>query len=180
MSDSSWVAVGIALVLGFWMLGAHNRVVALRMALHQAWAQAEPLLRERLELLQGLQASVSDALTSETQTLATAREAAATLASAIAFAAARPAAADAAHAVARAEAALSPTQARLLALADGLPLPRPAGVDAAARRLRELDAAYGFARQRYNDAAQAYNDAIQQWPTRALVPVFRFDTAGTL
>lgn len=179
-STNAWIALGALLVLGFWMLGAHNRVVALRMAIHQAWAPAEALLRERLGLLAALLQHSAERMAGEAMTLEAARAAAAELGTALESCAARPAQAAAAHGVSRAEAALAPTQARLLALAEALPPPRGPEIDGALRRLREIDSAYGFARRGYNDAAAAYNQSVAEWPTRLLVPFLRFDSAGQL
>jgi LemA protein len=36
------------------------------------------------------------------------------------------------------------------------------------------------ARQWFNDAAASHDAAIAQWPTRLLVPAFRFSAAGRL
>jgi LemA protein len=53
-------------------------------------------------------------------------------------------------------------------------------VAANTRSWREADARLAFARQLFNEAAEAYNAAIALFPTRLLVPMFRFGKAGRI
>ncbi|MDE2567226.1 MAG: LemA family protein, partial [Burkholderiales bacterium] len=45
---------------------------------------------------------------------------------------------------------------------------------------REAEARLAFARQLYNEAGETYDAAIAQFPTRLLLPLFRFGRAGRL
>jgi LemA protein len=45
---------------------------------------------------------------------------------------------------------------------------------------READLRLAFARQLFNDAAADYNEAIALFPTRLLLPMFRFGRAGRI
>jgi LemA protein len=49
-----------------------------------------------------------------------------------------------------------------------------------ATALREAEPRMQFVRQLFNDAVQAYNDAAREWPTRLLVRLYGFGTAGRL
>jgi LemA protein len=48
------------------------------------------------------------------------------------------------------------------------------------RSWRDADTRLAFARQVFNEAAEAYNAAISLFPTRLLVPMFRFGRAGRI
>ena len=80
-----------------------------------------------------------------------------------------------------AETSLSASASRLFALLEQqAELGQEAEVAAGARAWREADARLRFARQVFNEAAQGYNAAIALFPTRLLVPMFRFGRAGRL
>ena len=179
MTSGSWVALVVAALLAFWMLGAHNRVVALRNAIVVAWSQCEPRLLQRAQAVLLLVEQLRPLLLTEVGTLDAARHAQALLAAACDAARPRPTLADAVLHVARCDAALAPTLTRLTALAELLQ-PPDAEVASTLQQLRELEDGLRFARQRYNDAVEIYNQATRQWPTRLLAPLFRFDAAGLL
>ena len=64
MSTDQLLLVAGAALLVFWMLGAHNRLVALRNAIIAAWAQVDEPLQRRAAALQplvaGLRAQLPD------------------------------------------------------------------------------------------------------------------------
>lgn len=179
LGATTWTALGLLALLCFWMLGAYNRVMALRMAIVNAWTQAEPLLQSRHRALTALCAAVEQPLASERATLEAVAQAQAQAWSAIEALRARPAAADAALRLGGAETALASALARLLALVEQHDaLHTEPGVAWPLRTLRELPPKLQFARQVFNDAAAAYNAAARQFPTRLLAPLFRFTPAG--
>ena len=93
----------------------------------------------------------------------------------------RPVQPEAAAALVRAEAAMASASARVLALLDLDPgLRDDAEVAPQVAALREAEPRLAFARQLFNEAVQAYNDAARQWPTRLLLRVYGFGTAGRL
>ena len=167
-------------VLFFWMLGAHNRVVALRTAIVTAWGQVETTLQDRLQALATLRAAVDPRLPNEQAALDAVSNAQALLLQAGNALGSRPTDPAGAESLARAEAALAPALVRLSSLieqhADWRDEPDVAGPLAT---LRELAPRWQFVRQMYNDAATAYNAAIRQFPTRLLTRVFRFTPAGS-
>ena len=174
-----WTWVLLALLF-FWMLGAHNRVMALRTAIVTAWAQADTALQARLQALAALRTAVEPRLAAEQAALDSVAAAQAQLQQAAEALRARPAEAAGADALARAEAALAPALGRLASLVEQHADWRDeAEVSAPLAALRELAPRWSFARQMYNDAAAAYNAAIRQFPTRLLTRVFRFTPAGT-
>lgn len=173
----TWVLVG---VLFFWMLGAHNRVVALRTAIVTAWVQVDAVLQTRLQALATLRGAVEPRLAAEQSALDAVAGAQAQLQQAAEALRARPTDAAGAEGLAKAETALAPALVRLSSLieqhADWRDETDVAGPLAT---LRELAPRWQFARQMYNDAVVAYNAAIRQFPTRLLTRVFRFTPAGS-
>ena len=168
-------------LLIFWMLGAYNRLVALRNAIIAAWAQVdEPLQRRAVAvaaLLDGLRAHLPD----EGGTLTAVRAAHEQLRSAADALRARPAQAQRAAALAGAEAGLGAALARLLSLLEQRPdLAAAEDIAPHAAALRDATQRLAFARQLFNDAVGAYNDAVRQFPTRLLTTLFGFAAAGAL
>lgn len=181
MSLQEIVLIAAAAMLVFWMLGAHNRLVALRNDIGAAWAQVDEPLQRRVAalspLVDGLRAHLSDeqgTLDAVAQALAQVRAAGDALR-------ARPAQAARAAALAKAESALSAAQARLLALLEQrAELRSDVTLAAHADALRDSGQRLAFARQLFNDAVRRYNDAAHQLPTRLLARLFGFGAAGAL
>jgi LemA protein len=181
MSTAQWLSLGVAAVLVFWMVGAYNRLVALRTAIGEAFRQIDELVQRRAAAATALAARARGAMASEQTALdawlaaqTTARQAADALRQ-------RPVVADLAAALVGAEAPLAAATARVMALLDQQPA-MLADTTAAAHvaALRETEARLGFARQVFNEAAQAYNDAVRIFPTRLLARLVGFGTAGRL
>ena len=172
-----------ALVLMLWGVGAYNRLMSLRSAIGQAWAQIEELLRQReqvaLPLAQGLRKRLDDGGHACLDALVAAQ---AQVQADLTALRGRPLqqrsalAAFVAHDVACAD-ALAGVQAAVVADAAAASDPDLA---IAFAELDRLDTRLAAARQGFNDAAQAYDAAIAQFPTRLLVPWFGFERAGRL
>ena len=95
--------------------------------------------------------------------------------------AASPVAVDRAAAWVAAESALAAAASRVLALLDqdsGLRLSEP--VASLAADWRTGQARLPFARQVFNETAAAYNQALMQFPTRLLLPMLGFSSAGLI
>lgn len=181
LSTTQLVTLGVAALLVFWMVGAYNRLVALRNAVTQAWAKIEDTLRQRAAAGEPLLAALREPLASEQGALDAMQAALAEAGKAATAMTAKPLAADHAAAWVAAEAALSAAAARVFALFehDGS-LRGAAGIAEPAAAWREASSRLGFARQLFNDEATAYNDAIALFPTRLLAPMFRFRATGRL
>jgi LemA protein len=182
MGDSLWLVATLAAVLGFWVLGAYNRLVALRNAVAAAWAQADDAQRRRGEGTEQLVAALRAPLASEQGALDALWAAQAQSARAAGAMSARPLAAANARSWIDAESRLGAAAARVSALAEGH-AEALAGVDAvtAARAAwTEGEQRLRFARQLFNDAAAAYDEAIAVFPTSLLVPMFGFGPAGRI
>jgi len=181
MSWAPWLAVAVAVLLSLWAVGAHNRVVALRAAIGTAWAPFDEALQRREAALAPLAVQLREPLAAEHPALDAVVAALARVRAAADAVRPRPLLAAPLAALRAEEAQLAAAQARVLALLDARPEVR-AEPDVAARVAEAADAAQRMAaaRQWFNDAAAAHDAAIAQWPTRLLMPGFRFGAAGRL
>ena len=181
MSNGQWLSLAIAAVIVFWMVGAYNRLVALRTAIGDAFRQVDELVQRRAAAATALAAAARDKMPSEQAALdawlaaqTTSRQAADALR-------ARPVMAPLATALMNAEPPLSAARSRVMALLEQHPeVTAEATTAAHVATLRETEARLVFARQLFNEAAQAYNDAVRLFPTRLLARLYGFGTAGRL
>lgn len=181
MSLQQWLVLAGAALLVFWIVGAYNRLVALRNTIGGAWARVAEALAQRAAAAEALLAALREPLQAERGALERLQAALAEQQRHTQALNTRPV--DAAHtaAWAAAEALLGASASRVFALAevsDGLRA--HADVADAAARWREAQQRLVFARALFNDAAAAYDDAITLFPTRLLLPLFRFGRAGRL
>lgn len=181
MTLSSGIAAAVVAVLALWMLGAYNRVVALRTPIIAAWGHIDGLLQAREQALAALMAVVEPALAGERAALEALHQARSSVRRAADAVRPRPAAVESVRVLAQAEAAFAPALARLMALAEPHPeLRESTAVAQSVAALRELGLRWQFARQVFNDAGAVYNAAVSQFPTRLLSGLFHFGRAGQL
>jgi LemA protein len=181
MSSAQWMLLGALLICVFWMVGAYNRIVALRAAIAEAWAQADALLEQRAQVLDALAQALWDLWPNGRAAVDSLRSAQAQLQVAVQAVRTRPTRASAAASLATAEGALNATVARVLNQVEAEP-----ELHANERVATQMLALFEFGprlievRQRFNQACIDYNEAIRQFPTSMLAPVFRFEAAGSL
>jgi LemA protein len=181
MSSTQWLLLAALVVCIFWMVGAHNRIVALRAAIFEAWAQVDTLFEQRGQVIQALADALWDLWPTGRGSIDALRSAQVQLHTGVQAVRMRPSRAEPAQSLATAEAALNATVARVLNQVESDP-----ALHANETVATQMLALFAFgprlieARQRFNSASTAYNDAIRQFPTRLLAPVFRFEAAGTL
>jgi LemA protein len=180
MNGTQIASVIAAAVAVFWIIGAYNRLVSLRMAIGTAWAQVEEALQRRNQLLPALLTQWRAPLAAEHQALDAVVVALAQVRSAADAVRLRPVRVAPLRAFAVQEAQLRSALARVMALVEALPAPHDGALDEALDQLRALAPRMALARLAFNDAATAYDAAIAQWPTRLLVPWFGFRRAGRL
>jgi LemA protein len=168
-------------VLCFWMLGAYNRVMALRGALVAAWQQLDSMIQARQIAIGTLVDAVESALLNERPAVDAMVAAQVRVATAAEVVRRRPTTEDPVAVLGKAEGDLAAALARLQSLVEQHTELRFEPVVAAqTKELEELAIRGRFARQGFNDAANAYNAAVTQFPTRLLARAFRFELAGTL
>jgi LemA protein len=153
----------------------------LRNAIGAAWAKVDEALRQRAQAADPLLAALREPMAAEHGALDATLAALADVKRTATVMGARPVVAENAAAWVTAEAGLSATASRLFALLEhSEALGRQEDVRLNTRNWRDADARLAFARQLFNEAAETYNAAIALFPTRLLLPMFRFGRAGRL
>ena len=181
MSSEQIASLVAAAVLVFWMVGAYNRLVALRSAIGAAYAQVDDLLNKRGTAVLALVDALRQPMGGEQGALDALLAAQAQVRGAAEALRARPVMATLAAAVVAAESMMTSSSSRVLALLEQHPAVMNDGVVAPqVAALRDTGTRLGFARQSYNDAAATYNAAARQFPTRLLARLYGFGTAGRL
>jgi LemA protein len=178
--EQLWV-IGVAALLLFWLLGAYNRLVALRNAIAAAWAQVDAALQRRGAAIAALVSGLRTRIPEEQGALDAVLLAQAGVQGAADALRPRPALAERAHLLVLSETTLSAALARLLALLDQQPaLCQDDTLAPHLAALQDSTPRLAFARQLFSDAAKVYNDAARQFPTRLLAQLFGFGPAGEL
>lgn len=182
MTGDRIAVFALGAVLAFWMVGAYNRLVALRNAIGSAWAQVDEQLQRQRESLQALLAALRPHLADEAAALDALQGALLQVQAAAEAVRARPVAAGLTAALLTAEEVLASASARMLALLEHRPDLRDDSAEVAGplQALKELEPRMAFARQLFNDAARTYNEAAREFPTRLLTRLYGFGTAGHL
>lgn len=182
VNSSTWLGAGIVgAVLVFWILGAYNRLVALRNQIGAAWAKVDEVRQQRGVGLAPLLQALDEPLAARHSALDDMAAAHVQAEAAAAAMQARPV--SMAHALdwTRAESVLAAAASRVFALVEvDEVLQQSPAVLQGSTAWRETGSRLAFARQVYNEAAATYDDAISAWPTRLLVRGFGFGAAGRL
>jgi LemA protein len=181
MSANEIAAVGVVAVLGFWMLGAHNRLVRLRQAIAAAFAQVDGHLRQRHELLAELMDAASAALDDAPEAPAAVEAARQQARIAADRAALRPASAGRLASLVLAEQVLRTSVSSLFTLVRARPALRgDARLRAAMAGLSATQHRLTAAREVFNAEVTTYNASVRQFPTSIVAGLFGFRAAGLL
>jgi LemA protein len=174
-------ALALTAVLLFWVIGAKNRLVALRNTIADAWGKVQTALDQRGAAVEPLVAALREPMVAEQGALDTWTAAHAEARKAAAALAARPVDESRAQAWVAAESALAAAASRVLALLDQhTELRQQEPVAALALAWSDGQSRLPFARQLYNEAAAAYNDALGVFPTPLVARAFRLGRAGLI
>lgn len=179
----NWWTVGgvVAALLLFWGIGAYNRLMRLRNAIGEAFAQLDQHLAARAETCNQLLTRMRPLLPNEQATF-DALDSAQTEAQAAAQSArARPHAGDPVGNLAVTSAVHAAALTRLMSLLDHqAELREQADIDTLVDELKLIERQRAFARQVFNQAVAQYNEAAQQFPTRVLASLYGFAEARSL
>jgi LemA protein len=181
MSAAVIVLALLAAVLFFWLIGAYNRLVALRNDATSAWAKVHDTVRGRAAALEPLLAALQQPMAAEQgalQALAAAHGRSQEVANRLAKQAVST---THARAWVTAEAALSAATSRVLALLDQhADLRAQEPVAGLALAWYEARKRLPFVRQAFNETAAVYNSALAVFPTSLAARLFGFGPAGTV
>ena len=181
MSSAAIVAIAVTAVLGFWMLGAYNRLVRLRQTLAAAFALVDAQLRLRHELLAELIDTASAALADTPEAVAALEAARLQTRIAADRAARRPASAGRLASLALAEQVLRTALSRLVTLVQARPALRSdARLREALKKISATQTRLAAERHTFNAIVLDYNRSVRQFPTRLAAAIFGFRAAGPL
>ena len=171
------VVVPVFFVL-MWIVGAYNRLVALRNRFKNAYAQIDVQLKRRYDLIPNLVETAKGYIKHERGTLEAVIAARNAASAANVRAAQSPGDATAMKALSGAETALTSTLGRLFAVAEAYPdLKANTTMMALMEELTSTENKVAFARQAYNDSVMGYNTQRETFPTNMIAGPFNFGPA---
>ncbi|MCX6923610.1 MAG: LemA family protein [Verrucomicrobia bacterium] len=171
------VVVPVFFVL-MWIVGAYNRLVALRNRFKNAYAQIDVQLKRRYDLIPNLVETAKGYIKHERGTLEAVIAARNAASAANVRAAQSPGDADAMKQLSGAETALTGTLGRLFAVAEAYPdLKANTTMMSLMEELTSTENKVAFARQAYNDAVMGYNTQRETFPTNMIAGPFNFGPA---
>jgi LemA protein len=171
------VVVPVFFVL-MWLVGAYNRLVALRNRFKNAYAQIDVQLKRRYDLIPNLVETAKGYIKHERGTLEAVVAARNAASAASVRAAQNPGEAGAMKELSGAETALTSTLGRLFAVAEAYPdLKANTTMMALMEELTSTENKVAFARQAYNDSVMAYNTQRETFPTNLIAGPFNFGPA---
>ena len=171
------IVVPVFFVL-MWVVGAYNRLVALRNRFKNAYAQIDVQLKRRYDLIPNLVETAKCYIKHERGTLEAVVAARNAASAANVRAAQNPGDAAAMKDLSGAETALTSTLGRLFAVAEAYPdLKANTTMMALMEELTSTENKVAFARQAYNDSVMAYNTQRETFPTNMVAGPFNFGPA---
>jgi len=171
------VLVVVVLIL-MWIVGAYNRLVALRNRYKNAFAQIDVQLKRRYDLIPNLVETAKGYIKHERGTLEAVIAARNAASNANMRAAQTPGDAAAMKELSAAETALTGTLGRFFALSESYPdLKANTTMMSLMEELTSTENKVAFARQAYNDAVMSYNTGRETFPTNILAGSFNFGPA---
>jgi LemA protein len=160
-----WIAVGIVVLLLFYLVSIYNRLISLRNRVKNGWSQIDVQLRRRHDLIPNLVESVKGYMAHERAIFE-----AITQARQQAIAAGNDVAARGA-----AESELTRSLRAFIVQAEAIPeLKANQNMLSLQEELSSTENRIAFARQHYNDSVMAYNTAIASVPNNFIAGGFGF------
>ena len=164
MNKTWWVALGVVVVVGLYMLGAYNSFIASNEAIDGQWAQVEAQYQRRFDLIPNLVAAVKGIMKQEQQIFGDLAEARTKYGTAATV-----------NEKAKAATAVEGAFGRLLAVLENYPVLRSSeNVSTLMVQLEGTENRISVERQRYNDAVRQYNVGVKRFPAKLLASWFGF------
>lgn len=162
------VLLGLALVVGFWLMSTYNRLVKLRNMKDEGWSGIDVQLRRRFDLIPNIVETVKGYASHEQETLSKVTAARAAVASA----------GNEPDARLRAENALTGTLRTLFAVAESYPeLKANTNFIHLQEQLSKIEDELQMARRYYNGTARNLNNAAEQFPANLVAGAMGFKKA---
>jgi LemA protein len=165
-------------ILGLFVIGVYNRLVAYRNRFKNAFSQIDVQLKRRHDLIPNLVETVKGYMSHERETLEAVIQARNAAVGASRTAAASPGDPAAMNSLAGAEAQLNGALGRLFAVAEAYPdLKANQNMLALQEELSSTENKIAFARQAYNDAVMQYNTRRETFPDVVVANFLNFTEA---
>ncbi len=177
----SWILLAIIVAAAVWAVATYNKLINLRNAVKNAFAQIDVQLTRRHDLIPNLIEAVKGYMKHERETLEAVISARTRAVQGLKAAAAHPESATAIQELSGAESALSSALGRLFALSESYPeLKADRNMMQFQEELTSTENRVAFARQAFNDAVMGYNNSRENFPNNLIANSFSFDAAGFL
>ena len=168
----------IVIVLGLWVAGIYNSLVALRNRFKNAFAQIDVQLKRRYDLIPNLVEVAKGYMKHESGTLEAVIKARNVAYAASQTAAANPADAGAMKNLLGAESGLAGAMSRLMVVSEQYPdLKANQNMMQLTEEMTSTENKISFARQAYIDSVMGYNTTRESFPTNFLAGMFNFTEA---
>jgi LemA protein len=168
-----WVLLILIVVVGLWMVGAYNGLIALKNQTFNAFKQIDVQLKRRHDLIPNLVNAVKGAMDFEKSTL----EAVIQARNQAVKVNASGGGPEAMKQISQAENALSSALSRLMVVVERYPdLKATGNIGQLQEELTSTENKVSFARQLYNDTATQYNTKQQQFPTSLVAGLAKAQT----
>jgi LemA protein len=169
------VLVVVILVLGLWVTGIYNSLVALRNRFKNAFAQIDVQLKRRYDLIPNLVEVAKGYMKHESSTLEAVIKARNIALAAAQSAAANPADGNAMKGLGAAESGLAGALSRLMVVSEQYPdLKANQNMMQLTEELTSTENKVSFARQAYNDSVMSYNTTRETFPNVIFAGMFGF------
>jgi len=164
------VLLVVLVVVVLWVIGAYNRLIALKNQVANAWKQIDVQLKRRHDLIPNLVNTVKGAMEFERGTL-----------EAVIAARNKAVSATGVKQTAQAEGELTQALGRLFALTEAYPdLKANQNVLQLQEELTSTENKVAFARQAYNDSVMQYNTRLESFPDNLFARLLGFAPAELL
>jgi len=169
------VLLALVVVLGLWVAGIYNSLVALRNRFKNAFAQIDVQLKRRYDLIPNLVEVAKGYMKHESTTLEAVIKARNIALAASQSAAANPADANAVKGLLSAESGLTGALSRLMVVSEQYPdLKANQNMLQLTEELTSTENKISFARQAYNDSVMGYNTTRETFPNVVFAGMFGF------
>lgn len=169
------VLLAFVVVLGLWVMGIFNSLVALRNRFKNAFAQIDVQLKRRYDLIPNLVEVAKGYMKHESTTLEAVIKARNIALAASQSAAANPADANAMKGLVTAETGLTGALSRLMVVSEQYPdLKANQNMLQLTEELTSTENKVSFARQAYNDSVMTYNTTRETFPNVVFAGMFGF------
>ncbi len=180
-----WVVLGVlavaAVIIGLFIAGIYNKLVALRNRYENAFSQIEVQLKRRYDLIPNLVETVKGYMKHERETLEAVINPRNQAVTGLQQAAADPSNAAAMQALSGAEQGLTGALGKLFALSESYPdLKASQNMAQLTEELTSTENKVAFARQAYNDAATTFNTYRESFPPVAVAGIFGYNDEAQL